>query len=225
VAPAPLPEPDVFPSEANNIDTEDGPPINWMMLPRLRASGVVRAFGRVHMLVDAPAYHDHNWGSFGWGRNFAWEWGYALPTDQTNPYSLVFVRLTDRGHRRTLMQGIFLWKGERKERVFRDREVTVLHEGLLRPERIFKIPRIMGLVSPGNATDVPGKLVVSGKSRQDWLRLEFTSEHVAQVVIPNDTDAGVTTINEVSGDSFVEGEVRGIKIHARGRSMCEFLGA
>lgn len=217
--------PDVFPSEANNITVEDGPPINWMVLPRLRASGTVRALGGVHTLVDCPAYHDHNWGRFLWGRNFAWEWGYALPRDSDNPYSLVFVRLTDRGHRCSLMQGIFLWKGERKERVFRDSEVTVKHEGLMRPERIFRIPGVMALLHPGKAADIPRELIVAARSGDDWVRLSFSSEDVAAVVIPNDENAGVTVIHEVSGTSRMEGVVRGVPIHGVGRSMCEFLGA
>jgi hypothetical protein len=218
-------EPLVYPTEANNIDVEDGAPINWMVLPRLRASGVVRVAGRSHAIVDAPAYHDHNWGNFEWGRDFAWEWGYALPREASTPWSLVLVRLTDRGHRSSLMQGIFLWMGERKERVFRDDEVTIRHEGLLRPSSVFKIPRVMGLLSPGTATDVPQRLLVEGRSGDDFVRFEFTSEEVAQVVIPNDIDLGFTVINEVSGSARMEGVVRGRTIDVNGRSMCEFLGA
>jgi hypothetical protein len=218
-------EPDAYPTEANNVTVEDGPPIHWMVLPRLRATGFVRIGTRTHVLRDAPAYHDHNWGSFGWGRNFAWEWGYTLPRDANNPWSLVFVRLTDRGHRHMLMQGIFLWHRGRQERVFRDGEIEVTHEGLLRPSSIFKIPRVMALVSPGLATDVPRRLTVSGRSGGDWVRFELVSSDVAQVVIPNDDDVGVTIINEVSGDARVEGEVRGVPIRFEGRSMCEFLGA
>jgi len=218
-------EPDAFPTEANNVNVEDGPPIHWMVAPRLRASGTVKHAGRTHVLVDAPAYHDHNWGSFGWGRNFAWEWGYTLPRDKDNPWTLVFVRLTDRGHRRMLMQGIFLWRAGSKERVFRDDEVELRHEGLLRPRSLLKIPRVMGLVSPGTAVDVPRRLTVTGRSRGDWVDFEFDSSDVAQVIIPNDDDLGVTIINEVSGDARVRGEVRGEAFGFQGRSMCEFLGA
>jgi len=218
-------EPEVFPVETNNVVIDDSPPMNWVVIPRLRASGVVRIAGRVHALVDAPAYHDHNWGSFGWGKNFAWEWGYALPSGGASPYSVAFVRLSDRGRRCALMQGIFLWRGDRKHRLFRDQNVSVRYEGLLRPTSVFKLPRVASLVHPGTATDVPQALHFSGSEGDDWLHVEFTSEDVAQIVIPNDSDLEMTIINEVMGTSRVTGVVSGERIDIRGRSICEFLGA
>ncbi|HVU05078.1 MAG TPA: hypothetical protein VHE30_25185 [Polyangiaceae bacterium] len=217
--------PEVFPSEANNIDVEDGPAIHWMVLPRLSARGTVRVGARLHPLSNAPAYHDHNWGNFRWGKNFAWEWGYALPDDRTCPYSVVFVRLMDRGHRTDLMQAVFLWDGPRQIRVFRDSELRVRHEGLLAPERPFKLPRAMALVAPEHSTDVPRVLAVEAAGRGDTLEFEFRAEDLAQVVIPNDDDLGVTIINEVSGDLALSGEVAGRKLSFSGRSICEFLGA
>lgn len=217
--------PQAFPSEANNVEVEDGPCINWTVVPRLSAQGRVRVSGRTFDFEDCPAYHDHNWGHFRWGRNFAWEWGYALPNDLRDPFNVALVRLTDRGHNTDLMQGLFVWKDGRQVRVFRDQEVQVVHEGLLRPERPFKIPAVMGLLSPGRVTDVPARYVLRAQGRGDWAEFEFTAHDLAQVIIPNDDDLGVTIINEVFGHLRFHGAINGEAFDKEGASVCEFLGS
>jgi len=215
--------PATIPSPANNIGVEDGPPIHWIVLPRLLATGVVRLGGTVHRLDRAPAYHDHNWGHFRWGKNFAWEWGYGLPERASEAWSTVFVRLSDRGHNQTFMQALFVWKGERQHRVFRDEELSVTHHGLLRPAKAFKLPRVMGLVHPGSAADIPARMVLEAEGRGDRARMEFVFEDVAQVIIPNDDDLGVTVINEVNATYTFGGVIRGEAIEVTGRAVVEFL--
>lgn len=217
--------PMTMPSLANNIQLDPGPPINWLVVPRLLATGVVRVAGREHRIEAAPAYHDHNWGHFAWGRDFAWEWGFALPHGQDVPWSLVFVRLSDRAHTRALMQAIFLWKGMRQHRVMRAADVKVRHEGHLRPARVFKIPRVMGLISPDILPDVPARLWVHGEGDGDELECVFDAHDGAQVIVPNDHDMGVTIINEVSGTVRLSGQVRGETVRMEGRAIFEFLGA
>src|SRR4029078_10303778 len=128
-----------------------------MVLPRLVACGEIRVRGKSFQLDRAAAYHDHNWGHFSWGRDFAWEWGYALPEDLRAPWTVVYVRLSDRGRVRTYKQAVFLWRRTSVARVFRDTEVDVTLAGLLRPASVFKLPRIMNVLSPGTAVDVPAE--------------------------------------------------------------------
>ena len=217
--------PITMPSLANNIQLDPGPPINWLVIPRLLASGTVNVEGRVHRLENAPAYHDHNWGHFAWGRDFAWEWGFALPHNAEVPWSLVFVRLSDRSHTRALMQAIFLWKGMRQHRVIRAHDVNVRHIGHLRPENVFKVPRAMALISPDILPDVPAQLHVRGEADGDFLNCVFAARDGAQVIVPNDHNLGVTIINEVSGTVQLSGEVRGETVSMEGRAIFEFLGA
>jgi transposase len=218
--------PVTMPSIVHNVQYGSGPPINWLVVPRLVASGLIRIGANTHDLDGALAYHDHNWGHFGWGCDFAWEWGYGLPDDPANPWSLVFVRLSDRALTRTMMQGVFLWCGPREQRVFRDRELTVGHRGLRRAPTICKLPPIMGMIHPDLATDVPIELTFDGEGDGDgdFVRGRFTTGEVAQVVLPNDRDLGVTVINEVSGELAVEGRVRGEEVRIDGRAVFEFLG-
>jgi hypothetical protein len=218
-------DPVTFPTQVNNVRGLDGRPINWAVLPRSRATGAVRVGDRVYELTGAPTYHDHNWGSFGWGNNFAWEWGYGLPAAPESPWSLVFARLNSRGNTAALMQLFFVWHEERLVRVFRDHDVAVRREGLLRPDRMLKLPPAMGLVAPGLATDIPARLVVRAGSRGDALEAVFTPRDVAQVIIPNDADVGVTIINEVSGTLTVEGSVCGEPVLLENPAVFEFLSA
>lgn len=217
--------PVTMPSIINNVQVGDGPPINWLVVPRLVADGEITVAGRRHVVRGALAYHDHNWGHFGWGRDFAWEWGYGLPADPANPWSLVFVRLSDRAHTRAMMQGAFLWKGLREQRVFRDGALTVRHHDLLRPTRLCKVPAVMSLIHPQLATDIPRELEFSGAIDGDTIDGRFRGEDVAQVLVPNDRDFGVTVINEVSGHLTVQAQIRGETVSIDGRAIFEFLGA
>ncbi len=217
--------PITVPSLANNIQLDAGPPINWLVVPRLLARGVAIIDGREHRFHDAPSYHDHNWGRFAWGRDFAWEWGFGLAHDAGVPWSMVFVRLSDRAHTKALMQALFLWKGTRQHRVIRAGDVEVRHEGLLEPARVLKVPRIMALIAPSVLTDVPRFLDIRAAADGDALHARFEASDLAQVVIPNDGDLGVTIINEVSGTVRLEGEVRGERVFLEGRAIFEFLGA
>jgi hypothetical protein len=212
------------PTPAFNLQVDDCPPINWMVVPRLVATGTVRIGDRVHHLKDAAAYHDHNWGHFRWGKNFAWEWGYGAPDQPENPWTMVFVRLTDRGHVTDLMQAVFLWKGPRQARLFRANELEVWHQGLLRASSVYKLPRVMGLVSPGTATDVPERLQVRAAGAGDHVEFEFRCQDIAQVIIPNDDDLGVTIINEVAGQLELAGLVRGERFTINCPAIFEFLG-
>jgi hypothetical protein len=217
-------EPVTLPTLANNIFVDDCPPIHWIVLPRLRATGTIRVDDRVHHLQGATAYHDHNWGSFRWGKNFAWEWGYAAPDRGHDPWSLVFVRLSDRPHLTDLMRVMVLWQGSQQLRLFHSDEIEVWHEGLLRARGVFKLPRVMGLVSPGDASDVPKRFMARASRGADRLELEFITSDLAQVVIPNDDNMGVTIINEVAGHVSVTGTVAGQAVQIHGASIFEFLG-
>jgi hypothetical protein len=214
-----------FPALSNSISLElDDRPINWMVLPRLAASGSARIGNAHHRFVEAPAYHDHNWGHFAWGRDFAWEWGFSLPARPEDPWTIVFVRLADRAHTRLYTQGLFLWRREAHWRIFRGDEMTVAPRGLLRVPRPYKLPAIMNVISAGTDTDVPARLEARAEADGDWAEMTFRAEDVAQVCIPNDTDdRAVTVINEVSGDLQLEGSVRGERVAMRGRAMFEFV--
>ncbi len=218
--------PVVMPSLAPNIPLPDGPPLHWVIVPRLHASGRVVSHGRTYELDSALAYHDHNFGHFLWGHAFSWVWGFALPTDAAVPWSLAFVRLANRLRTRALAQGFFLWKDTGSYRVFRDHDLELRMDlGHLQPRQVFKVPRIMALLCPDAATDVPRWVEMHARGDGDEVWYRFDAHDLSQVVIPSETDLSVTIINEVTGRSSLHGTIGGERIEMEGRAVCEFLGS
>ena len=213
----------VIPTQTLNMEVRDGPPHNWAIAPRLAANGSVTVSGKRVHVENAASYHDHNWGTFQWGGDFAWEWGYMIPEDPACPWCVVAVRFADRAHAQGLAQGLFLWKGARQARIFRGEQAEVRHQGLFSGELV-KLPPVMGLLRPGRATDVPARYEVIGREGADELRLTFVPSDVAQVMIPNDSPSGMTIIHEVAGRFDVAGSVHGERVEFGGGGIFEFLG-
>jgi hypothetical protein len=219
-------DPATVPAFAPNIPLPDGPPLHWVLIPRLAASGIVRIGDRTTSVDGGLAYHDHNWGHFLWGHRFSWMWGFALPGDRSSPWSVAFVRLMDRARTVALAQGLFLWRGEVQQRVFRDGDIMVSTDTRsLRGRPVLKIPRVMGLLAPDARSDVPRTVEMIARDGADELTWRFEADDVVQVVIPSETDLGVTIINEVAGKLRLQGRVAGERVSMAGRGVCEFLGS
>lgn len=197
--------------------------INWLVVPRLFASGTITIGQRVHVLNEVAAYHDHNWGKWLWGHDFAWEWGFMLPDQADVPWSVVFNRTTNRARSHVLELTLALWKGEALYRIFTQDEIKVHSTGYLSLSRPPKLPRVMALVAPESTADIPSFLDITATTGDDYLLYHFESEDAAQIIIPNDTDLGVTIINEVAGHARLEGVVRGEPIEMEGKTIFEFL--
>jgi hypothetical protein len=216
----------VEPARAPNIPLRDGPPLHWVVTPRLAATGTVTIGRRSVRLSGALAYHDHNFGHFRWGQDFSWRWAFALPTDRAVPWTFAFASLGERSRNHALSQGVFLWRGARRHRTFRDHDVEIASSaGFLALPRVFKIPRVMALLSPEVPTDVPLHVDLHAEAEGDWVDYRFEPDGLGQVVIPNETDLGVTVLNEATGRSSIHGKIHGERFSADGRSVFEFLGA
>ncbi|RKG64315.1 hypothetical protein D7V80_27380 [Corallococcus sp. CA054B] len=198
--------------------------LSWLFVPRLLARGTLRLAGRTVQVNDAPAYHDHNWGHFLWGNDFSWEWGSVLPWDMTNPWSLVHVRMADRGRSVARYQGLFLWHGGEPLRVFRDEELRVLTRGSFRKARPFSVPRVMALLAPGTAADLPETLEIAAHGGADTLELSFHPQDSARIVTPSEEHPEqVTIIHEVLGRVTAQGRVRGHSVAMEGTGVFEFI--
>lgn len=215
-------EPVSLPSLVHNVRLGPGPALHWLIAPRLRARGRITVDG-IDTKVDHHAYHDHNWGGFAWGGDYAWEWGYANDPSAEPGWSMVFVRMNDRAHHRTRSQALFVWAGERQVKVFRGHDVRMQAIGCVRAGRVPRFPSIMGLLVDGTATDVPATLSIEGARDRDRVRIEFRAEAVAQLIVPNDAPPGVTTINEVNGTAVCEGRIGDRDLAFTTRTVVEFL--
>lgn len=216
-------EPVAIPLIGLDSDLGLGSRLSWVVIPALRANGVVVVSGNVFRLRDAAAYHDHNWGSWRWGHDFAWQWGFALPASSESGLSLVYSRLTNRARTRDLDVKLCLWRGPHMIKMFDGAGVTVAPRGRASARSITKIPPIMSLLSPGSGSDVPHTLEVRGESEGDFLSCRFEAQEVAQIIVPNETDPGLTRINEAAGRVLVAGQIRGAPVHLEGRGIFEFL--
>lgn len=206
--------------------------INWVVVPRLLATGTIVVGRRVHRLDNMPAYHDHNWGSWSWGEDFSWQWGYAVPQQIESPWSVVFDRMTNRGRNAVLELKLSLWKNQKLHRLYMQDEIGIQQSGFVTQTRqggsagdarLAKFPRPMALLAPERATDVPRRFEITAERGSDRLACRFMADDVAQIILPNDTDLGVTIINEVSGVMSVEGAVSGEAVFMEGRGFFEFL--
>ncbi len=119
------------PFVVNNQPVGEGR-LSWLFVPRLQAHGWFHIDGRDHRLDGEVAYHDHNWGRFRWGDDFGWEWGSVLPASSEDPWSFVFMRMTDRRRLRALSQALYVWRHDEPAAMFRDAAVQV---ALGRPPR------------------------------------------------------------------------------------------
>ena len=172
-------------------------------------------------VCELSGYHDHNWGRFSWGGDFAWEWAIVL-SDEAMPWSLIYYRITDRGRRRAISQGLLLWRRDRHCRTFRDSDLRVRGDGLLRVGRALRVPRIMSLAIPGSAADLAARLEVVARNGNDALDIAIDMDDCAQIGLPNDGDDGMTMISECRGRVHVSGRVRGDLVRFEGVSIVEF---
>ncbi|MGW8368092.1 MAG: hypothetical protein ACWGPN_05355, partial [Gammaproteobacteria bacterium] len=178
--------------------------------------------GRRYEIDDCPAYHDRNWGHFSWGADFSWEWVVILPDSPAESWTLVYMRIGDRNRARTWSQGLIVWHGETPWRTFHGGDLDARLLGLLDVRSQFRVPRIMHLIAPGTACDVPRRLSLTAERDDDSVECTVDLSGLAQIGIPNDTAKGVTMLSETGGKARVRGCIRGSEIDFSGRVLAEF---
>jgi hypothetical protein len=208
-----------FPSLASGVSIGDGPPIHWLVVPRLLATGRAVIAGRAYAFDDAPAYHDHNWGFFS-QRDFAWQWGHDAGT---GPHCVVLTRLLDGAHATAFLQALLVWRGARQVRVFRGNELRVEPEGFLRPERPFTVPRTAALLVDRLATEVPRRLHIAAAADGDAIDGAFEAHSLARIVVPHDDSLATTAIHEVEGHLRLAGTLHGAAFAVDAPAIFEFL--
>ena len=219
-------EPRSRPFVKNNQPLAPGSRMSWLFVPRLVADGWLMVGGQRFSMRAAAAYHDHNWGRFRWGDDFGWQWGSIMPTSSANPWTIVFARMTDRGHRHARSQGLYVWREDEPVVMFRDANITIETSGPLRQPPGAVIPGVMRLVSAGSASDIPAEHRVTGRRGDDRLELTFRPDDYGRVVIPSETDdEGTVVLNEVSGRVEAHGSVNGEPLRVEGSGVFEYLRA
>ena len=208
-----------FPSVATGVSLGAGPPINWLVVPRLVATGHAVVGGRTIDLTGASAYHDHNWGFFS-HRDFAWQWGHD---GGGGPHSVVLARLLDAGQATTFMQAMLVWSDARQARVFRGGDLHVEPEGFLRPVRPFTVPRAAAVLVDQLATEIPQRLHLTAAGDGDEITGTFEAAGAARIVVPHDDTLATTVIHEVDGRLRLRGTLHDRPFALDAPAMFEFL--
>lgn len=213
------------PVVANSVRLSDHEAIRWMVVPHLRAAGVVRVGKWQCEIADAPAYHDRNWGCFSWGGTYAWEWATLVPVSPGVDWSLVFSRISDRSRGVTRSQSLILWRGAKPSRKFFGRDIRVETGGVLRQERTLKVPRVMSLLLSPGAVDVPERLLIAACGFGAEITADVTLDGFAQIGVPNDRGMGISTLCEIAGRARVQGRVAGTPLDFEARVQMEINSA
>lgn len=195
----------------------------WLFVPRLLADGHLWAGGTRFSMREALAYHDHNWGRFSWDDDFGWQWGSALSSDRDDHWSLVFWRMTDRGHLSVQSQGLALWRGDQRAAMFRDSAVEVDQIGLLRRRPKVIVPGVRSITHPGLASDLPERLGLRGESNGDRVDVSVAVRDYGRIVVPSGPSRREAVIHEVSADFELSGHVGERNIELEGTGVFEFL--
>jgi hypothetical protein len=212
------------PTPPTRLALGNGHSLHWVVVPRLLANGWVRIGSGKHLLRNAFAYHDHNWGEFRWGGQLAWEWGFVHPRDAGCPWTLVLARVSGNGGHRAISQSLLLWRDGKLSQLFQDRELRFRVEHERPARRAFTLPRVASLLAPGTSSGVPARYGVYGTALGDEVNLDFHIDERARVGLPSETNPfRISFLNEASGSARVQGQLGSEAFAFDGSGMLEFM--
>ncbi|MEZ0357517.1 hypothetical protein [Mycobacterium sp. SA01] len=198
--------------------------ISWLFVPRLRAQGWLHIGGRDHRFDDELAYHDHNWGRFRWGDDFGWTWATILPTAPDDPWSMVFVEITDRSWLRSVSRSLYVWRHDEPAAIFRHAAVQTRSDGRLARAADCTLPPPMRLLLDGELPGVPARVEVGACRAGDSVHVEFTSRSYARLAQPSEVRPDRSTVLcETDGTVRVHGTIKGENFTFDGTGVFEFL--
>ncbi|MGO9156959.1 hypothetical protein [Mycobacterium sp.] len=211
------------PFVVNNQPVGDGR-MSWLFVPRLRAHGWLRIGDGEHRIEDELAYHDHNWGRFWWGDDFGWTWGTILPAEPTDPWSMVFLQMTDRSRLRCLSQALYVWHHDEPAAIFRHAAVRTRTDGRLGRAADCTLPPPMRLLLDGEVPGVPERVDVTATRAGDRVHAEFRSQSYARLAQPSEVRLDRSTVLcETGGAARASGTVNGENIDFVGTGVFEFI--
>jgi hypothetical protein len=217
--------PVTVPLYATHRPTADGGRLYWALVARLTTEGTATLGRRTYALINTLAYHDHNWGTFSWGSDFAWEWGAFLPDSPACPYSCVFSRVTNRARTLVQSQHLFVWKDTRNVLAADDDDVVKEeYAGQLLETHPFRLPAEMALTDGRRDAGLPTGIEIRGSAGPDMMTIAFQCDSSSRILIPSERDPfGTIAINELVGDVIASGNLSNEALSWRGRGIFELL--
>jgi hypothetical protein len=210
---------------AHNQELCPGSRLHWIVFPRASVRGEL-AFGGVRRnLAGVTAYHDHNWGGFSWGGDFAWEWGAILANGAREPWTILYSNLQDAARSCARLQQIFVWRGESRVLSASQSAVRVSESPADRAWEPFRLPPVMSLLMPKLATRGPGALRIQADGKEGTIELAIRLESAAQIVVPSEREpTRVSGLTELVGRAEMKGRLGGVDVRAEGSCVVELAG-
>lgn len=216
--------------------------VSSFLLPRFDVEGTLRLRGREIPLRGASGYHDHNWGTWDWGRDIGWDWGYIIQRPEpparsggarsarrngpavAEPVSIVFGQVTDatRASARSDLV-VLVWQGDRWSRAFLADAVSIETAGERRYGDVPRVPGVMTLLAPARPR-IPERVHIRAADGDDHLTITLAVDAAMQFLIPHPSTTGHTTISELLGEYHVQGVLDGEPVDFRYVGFAELAG-
>ena len=211
------------PFVVNNQPVGDGR-MSWLFVPRLRAHGWLRIGrpGAPHR--ERPRLSRPQLGSVLVGRRLRLDMGHPVAQGTHDPWSMVFLQMTDRSRLRCLSQALYVWHHDEPAAIFRHAAVQTRSDGLLDRAADCTLPPPMRLLLDGEVPGVPERVEITATRAGDTVHAEFRSQSYARLAQPSEVCLDRSTVLcETSGTARASGTINGEDVDFVGTGVFEFL--
>ena len=186
--------------------------------------GQIRTAHTALQLAHVPAYHDHNWGTWG---GVTWEWGEAAGAGGAALYGGLHVAGMDAAASIGRPPVLFVWEAERHD----GRTAPGGFLGAFAVQAIHYTAWHPGPVVSGRRVSVPGAITVEGEAGPDRMRLEIRVRDALASVPAEASPAGPppdgrsqtprVAFLQLRGNAQVRGTVDGRSVAFSGNAAAE----
>ncbi len=194
--------------------------ISWTAIPRLRASGEIHAADRSLTVVDAAAYHDHNWGRWHWGDDAGWEWGAFLA--DAGDTTFVVSRVTDRAHRSPDGTALIVDAAGIRRRF--GGTAVAIERGAPLETTPRRLPGALAALHQDRARPrLPGQVVIQADDGIDRCEIHFQATAAAQLIAGDPVRRGYGFIHEIAGRFHATAHIGERDVAASGLAIFEYV--
>lgn len=201
--------------------------LRWQSEPGISAIGEVWVDGQ-RREVNLVGYHERVRGRWSWPELGGWVFGFAIdssgkPADPP-PAAVVFTLIQPTAPADAATGSVMVWRNGRLRRHFSRRNLQVAVQGELDRDRVVVVPPLAATLGTPPTAPVPRRLVISARSGDDWLVLDFDAITAARIVNASETSLRPFSVHEVLGPCLVEGIIGGDPLRIQADGVVEFAG-
>ena len=189
-------------------------------MPLLKVEGYADIEGKNINLIDAFAYHDHNWGRWHWGEDIGWEWGCFVTDNGQN--SFVFARTTDRFHQQFGAPWCSVHSGKKTRRF----PVVSINCAMIdgQDRTIIRLPGALAALHQDRRwLRLPETVRLRARDGIDHIDIIFRARAAAQLITADPIRPGYGFIHELPGRFEITGHLGGRQVHEKGQGIFEYV--